>query len=96
MHGVLGCADDCKVNIYYQDTYSIHLNYEDVNKMVDRYKDKYGLYLVGEDLGNFHVDLPPLYKDNEVYGVEHIFLGKHTYTYIYIYIYYNQPMMMVM
>ena len=50
--------------------------YDDVNKIVDRYKDKYKLYLVGEDLGNFHVDLPPLYKDNEVYGIESYCLGE--------------------
>ena len=48
-------------------------------KNIDRYKDNYGQYLVGQGLGNFHVDLPPLCKYNEVYGIVSYFLGKHTY-----------------
>ena len=54
----------------------IHLNYDDVNKMVDRYKDTYAQELVGDDLGKFHVDLPSLYEDNEVYGIESMCLGR--------------------
>ena len=54
MNKVFSCADDCGIQVYYQDTDSIHLNYDDVPKIVDRYKDKYGLGLVGDDLGNFH------------------------------------------
>ena len=52
MNGVFGCADDCNVNIYHQDTYAIHWYYEDVNKIVNRGKDKYNKDLVGENLGN--------------------------------------------
>ena len=33
MNSVFSCADDCGVNSYYQDTYPIHLNYEDVDKL---------------------------------------------------------------
>ena len=40
MNKVLSCTDDCNVNIYYQDTDSIHLNYDDVGKNVKRYKHK--------------------------------------------------------
>ena len=32
MNKVFSCADDCDIKIYYQGTYSIHLNYEDVDK----------------------------------------------------------------
>ena len=35
--------------------------------------------MVGQGLGQFHVDLPPLCKTNEVYGIECYFLGKKTY-----------------
>ena len=31
MNQVFSCADDCNVKIYFQDTDSIHLNYDDVD-----------------------------------------------------------------
>ena len=55
MNKVFSCAGDCDVKIY-QDTGSIHSNYGDVDKVVKRYNDKYVLYLVGEGLGEFHID----------------------------------------
>ena len=56
MNKVFSCADDCDIKIYYQDTDSIHLNYDDVGKIENRYKEKHGSELVGEELGNFHID----------------------------------------
>ena len=53
MNKVFSCADDCDIKIYYQGTGSIHLDYDDVPIVVKRFKEKYGLELVGEDLGNF-------------------------------------------
>ena len=38
MNYVVGCANDCNVKIYCQDTGSIHLNYGDVDKTVKIYK----------------------------------------------------------
>ena len=46
------------VKAYYQDTDSIHFNHGDVDKIVKRYKGKYKLDLVGENLIQFHVDFP--------------------------------------
>ena len=40
MNKVFSCANDCGVKIYYQDTDSIHLNYDDVDTVVKRYKEK--------------------------------------------------------
>ena len=76
---VFSCADDLNIKLYYQDTDSIHLNYEDVDKIVERYKDKYDLNLVGEDLGNFHVDFDLYGATSEIYAIESLFLGKKTY-----------------
>ena len=82
MNKVSSCADDLNIKIYYQDTDSIHLNYDDVEKVVARYKEKYGLDLVGEDLGNFHVDFDMAGAVSEIYAIESLFLGKkHTQTY---------------
>ena len=53
MNKVFSCADDVVVKIYYQDTDSINLNYDDVPKIVERYQHKYNQELVGEYLWNF-------------------------------------------
>ena len=79
MNKVFSCADDCDIKIYYQDTDSTHLNYDDVDKVVKRYKEKYGSELVGEDLGNFHIDFSMDKASSETYAIENLFLGKKTY-----------------
>ena len=56
MDKVFSCADDCDINMYYQDTASIHLHYDDVDKAEHVYKETYGSELVGEGHGNFHID----------------------------------------
>ena len=40
MNKMFSCADDCGVTIYYQDTDIINVNYEDVHKVVKRYKEE--------------------------------------------------------
>ena len=82
MNKVFSCAGDLNIKIYYQDTEIIHLNYDDVDKIVEGYKDKYDLNLVGEDLGNSHVDFDMYGATSETYAVESLFLGKKTYIYI--------------
>ena len=39
MNKVFSCADDLNIKIYYRDTDSNHLNYDDVDKVVERYKE---------------------------------------------------------
>ena len=79
MNKVFSCANDCDIQVYYQDTDSTHLNYDDVPKAVNRYTDKYCLQLVGEDLGNPHVDSDLDDATSEIYAVESLLLGKRTY-----------------
>ena len=79
MNKVFSSASDIDAKIYYQDTDSIHLNYDDVDKVAKRYKEKYGLELVGEDLGNFHIDFSIDKSNSEIYAVGSLFLGKKTY-----------------
>ena len=78
MNKVFEVSNDCGAKIYYQDTDSIHLNYDDVDKIVNRYKEKYNQDLLGQGLGKFHVDLPPSCDNIEVYGIESYFLCKNT------------------
>ena len=37
MNKVFSCADDLGIKIYYQDTDSIHLNYDEVPNIVEQY-----------------------------------------------------------
>ena len=39
MNKVFSCADGCEIKMYYQDTGSTHLNYDDVGTVVKRYKE---------------------------------------------------------
>ena len=79
MNNAFSCADDLNIKMYYQDTDSIHLNYDDVDKVVHRYKETCKLNLVGEDLGNVHVDVDLYGATSEIYVIESLFLGKPTY-----------------
>ena len=62
MNCVFDVSNDCGVKIYYQDTGSIHLNYDDVDKEILKYIKNniyiYISYLVGENLCQCHVDFP--------------------------------------
>ena len=79
MNKVFDASTRCGVKIYYQDTDSIHLNYDDVDKIVKKYKEIYDKDLVGEDLGNFHIDFSMDKANSEIYAIESLFLGKKTY-----------------
>ena len=78
MNKMFSCADDCEMEIYYQGTGSIHLNYDDVPKVVKIYKGAYGSELVGEDLDNFHIGFSMDKANSEIYAIESLFLGKKT------------------
>ena len=76
MNKVFNCADDCDIKIYYQDTDSIHLNYDGVDTVVKKHKEEYGSELVGKDVGNFHIDFSMGNSNSEIYAVESLLLGK--------------------
>ena len=78
MGRVFDCAKYCNVKRYYQGTGSIHLNYGDVDKIVENYKDKYGQELVGHGLGQFHKDFSTDGAISEIYGNATYSLGKKT------------------
>ena len=48
-------------------------------KLLRHITNKYGKDLVGEELGNFHIDLPNKDGHKDVYAIERVFLGKKTY-----------------
>ena len=54
-------------------------NYDDVDQIVEIFKEEYGSELVGEELGNFHAEFDMDGADSETYAIESLFLGKNTY-----------------
>ena len=79
MNKVFDASNDCGVKIYYQDTDSTHLHYDDVIRILNRHKEKHNQDLVGQGLGNFHVDFSKDGAVSEIYGTESYVLGKKTY-----------------
>lgn len=81
-------ADDNKINIYYQDTDSMHITKSQVEKLGQLFTEKYGRQLIGKGLGQFHSDFGSLKNkkdpkyDNPLYAswaIKSVFLGKKSY-----------------
>jgi hypothetical protein len=78
MNRVMCLADDIGVEIFYQDTDSMHLFEEDVEKISKAYNDKYSRELVGSDLGQFHCDFDSD-RLKDIYSELFIGVGKKMY-----------------
>ena len=80
MNQVICTAEDIGVEIFYQDTDSIHLYKEDVDKVAEAYAEVYEKDLIGGDLGNFHSDFNVAGLDAKTtYSAKFIGLAKKTY-----------------
>jgi len=83
MNEVMCLAEDNNIFIYYQDTDSCHLNYEDVAKLEKLFKDKYDRELSGKDMGQLHIDFEmddvPEENEDTIYSRNAYFLGKKMY-----------------
>jgi hypothetical protein len=72
-------AYDNKLNIYYQDTDSIHITNKDLLKLEKLYKDTYNKALIGTKLGEFHNDFELNGTNENIYSTHSIILGKKAY-----------------
>ena len=79
MNEVFNICNENKLPIYYTDTDSIHMNYDDINKLSDEYKKIYNKDLVGKSLGQFHNDFDLKGATSEIYATKSLFLGKKSY-----------------
>ena len=80
MNEVMCLAFDIGCRIYYQDTDSMHIETEDLPRLAEAFKQKYGRELIGTDLGQFHNDFPNINGHNEVpFATESFFLMKKMY-----------------
>ena len=83
MNEVMVLAEDMNIDLYYQDTDSIHIEDVNIQKLADAFKERYGRELIGKDMGQFHSDFELEYEKDKtcknVVAVESIFLGKKCY-----------------
>jgi hypothetical protein len=76
MNRVFNLAQDNNVNIYYTDTDSIHIQYNQINKLSNLYYKKYNTNLIGDEFGQFKDEFKHTYN---TYATESIYLGKKSY-----------------
>lgn len=78
---VMNTATENNIEIYYQDTDSMHLAYDKVELLREKYNQEYNRELIGKNMGQFHNDLEGVF-DNNIYNCfasESVFLGKKAY-----------------
>jgi len=86
MNEVMCLAEDNGIEIFYQDTDSMHLYEDQIQTLSSEFENKYGRQLIGESLGQFHTDFEikysedgKKYKCKDVYSRRLIMLGKKSY-----------------
>ena len=80
MNEVMCLAEDKGLRIYYQDTDSMHIDYDSVPVLEDAFQNKYGRVLAGNEMGNFHIDFDLAgAKGSSIHSTEFIGLGKKCY-----------------
>jgi hypothetical protein len=78
MNEVMCMAEDNGLELYYQDTDSIHIKDCDIAKLSSSFESVYGRQLIGKGLGQFHSDFE-MKGCKDVYASRSIFLGKKCY-----------------
>jgi hypothetical protein len=78
MNEVMCLAEDNNIDLFYQDTDSMHLRNEHIPLLSKVFKETYGRELIGKGLGQFHSDFD-LPGCSDVVATKSIFLGKKSY-----------------
>jgi len=79
MNEVMCLAEDLRIDIYYQDTDSMHITSNKVTVLSDAYRELYHRELIGKDMGQFHTDFDSKIIKGDIVAKESIFLGKKCY-----------------
>jgi len=80
MNEVMCLAEDNDIKIFYQDTDSMHLYGEDIDKLSNLYKQTYDRELIGKYMGQFHSDFSVSESGaKNIEAIESIFIGKKCY-----------------
>ena len=78
MNRVFNISENNNINIFYQDTDSLHIYKDDLDKLIEIYEQNYGL-LVGKKMLNFHSDFKLDGATIDIKASKSIFLGKKCY-----------------
>lgn len=78
MNEVMCLAEDKGINIFYQDTDSMHIENDKIDDLAIAFKEKYDRELVGKSMGQFHSDFEFAGLEAK-HSVELLALGKKTY-----------------
>ena len=78
MNEVICLAEDNKLKIYYQDTDSIHIEDDNIQKLRYAFNKKYDKELIGKNMGQFHSDFN-INNCKNIVSVASVFLGKKCY-----------------
>lgn len=76
MNEVMCTAEDLGIQIYYQDTDSMHIQKNKINDLANEYFKIFGRELIGKDLGQFHNDFDEV---TDGYAYKSVFVGKKMY-----------------
>ena len=84
MNEVMCLAEDLDIDIFYQDTDSMHILDRQIETLADAFKKIYKRELIGEQLGQFHTDFSVKdtrtnKKIKDITAIESYFLGKKCY-----------------
>jgi len=79
MNEVMCLAEDNNIDLYYQDTDSMHLRDEHIPILSKVFKKTYGRELIGKGLGQFHSDFKLSDGTTNIVATKSIFLGKKCY-----------------
>ena len=76
MNEVMTTPEGLFINIYYQDTDSMHIEKERLNDLSKEFKIRFGRELIGKNLRQFHNDFDEV---EDGYAYKSIFCGKKCY-----------------
>lgn len=76
MNEVMCTAEDLNIQIYYQDTDSMHIQKNKINDLANEYFKRFGRELIGKNLGQFHNDFDEV---ADGYSYKSVFVGKKMY-----------------
>lgn len=78
MREVMNSANENNIPIYYQDTDSMHIRKQDIQKLSEKYLNIYKRELIGKNVGQFHGDFS-FNNAHSIISKKSIFIGKKIY-----------------
>ena len=76
MNEVMCTAEDLGIQIYYQDTDSMHIQKDKINDLANEYFKRFNRELIGKNLGQFHNDFDEV---ADGFAYKSVFVGKKMY-----------------